>query len=343
MKKASVIGAGAWGTALGTVLSDNGYRVVFWDRKVPVVREINEKRRSMRLHGKALPDTVSATSDGREAVAGAEMVVSAVPSAAVSEIAGAFAPLLPSDCLLVSATKGLDPKTLRRPVQVWCQAESSLAHRVTAISGPNFAVEIADKLPAATVVAGESRHARMQAQSAFVTPYLRVYTHWDITGVELGGALKNIIAIATGMVEGMEAGYNAQAALISRGIAEITRLGVVLGANPLTFAGLSGIGDLVLTATGHLSRNRQAGIAVGRGESIRSFIDRTGYTVEGLDTVRSAVKLADEYEVSMPITQVVHRILYENLPVRTGLREVMDRARRPEHEPYFSGGEQGAL
>jgi len=334
LKKACVIGAGSWGSALGMILSDNGYEVMLWSRSDRTVRDINEHRRVPGLPGVKLPATVKGTTDVKEATEGACVVISAVPSFAVAEVVPTFVPLLPPGSFLVSATKGFDAKTLRRPSEVWLDEDPSLRKRLTVLSGPNFAIEIARKLPAATVVAGEDEKARAVAQSAFMTNYFRVYTHWDVVGVELGGALKNVIALACGMAQGMGLGYNAQAGIISRGIAEITRLGVVLGADPRTFAGLSGLGDLVLTSTGHLSRNRQAGIAVGKGESIRSFLNRTGYTVEGLSTVKTVKKLSEIYQVSMPITAVVYRILYENLPVQKGLLEVMSREKRPEHEEY---------
>ncbi|HHW17996.1 MAG TPA: NAD(P)-dependent glycerol-3-phosphate dehydrogenase [Firmicutes bacterium] len=335
MKKACVIGAGAWGAALAMVLCDNGYQVFIWARNEKTVEEINQRRQVPRLAGIQLPPGITAVSDPLEAARDASIVVSAVPSSAVSEVARTFAFLLPEDSIVVSATKGFDEATLRRPSEVWKDIAPSLEGRLVVISGPNFAQEIAQKLPAATVIAGKDPSARELAQTAFMTRYFRVYTHWDVIGVELGGALKNIIALACGMVEGMGLGYNAQAGIISRGIAEVTRLGVAMGADPLTFAGLSGLGDLVLTSTGHLSRNRQAGIAVGKGEPVQSFLNRTGYTVEGLSTVKTVQRLAAIYKVSMPITDVVYRILYENLPVHRGLYEIMNREKRAEPEDYF--------
>jgi glycerol-3-phosphate dehydrogenase (NAD(P)+) len=332
VKKACVIVAGAWGTALAVVLLDSGYRVVLWDRNPEAVRAINEENRCLKLPGLGIPEGLVATNDWKEALSGASIVVSAAPSTAVTEISGQMARFIPEDALLVSATKGLDPETLRRPTQVWSDANPGLSNRLVALSGPNFAVEVAKRLPAATTVASVSPIAGETAQTAFMVPYLRVYTSEDVAGVELGGALKNIIAIACGLVEGMGLGYNAQAAIVSRGIAEITRLGVALGAYPLTFAGLSGVGDLVLTSTGHLSRNRQAGIAVGKGEPIRAFLDRTGYTVEGFITVRSAVTLAGRLGISMPITETVYRVLYEDMPVRQALTAIMSRQKRSERE-----------
>lgn len=330
--KACVVGAGAWGSALALVLTDTGHEVALWDYDPRVIESVNSRHRALKLQDVELPETVSATADMGQALAGASIVVAAIPSAALGEVTRALAPCIPEDVLLVSATKGLDGNTFKRPTEVWLERNPSLEGRIVALSGPNFAIEIARKLPAATVVASRNPAASKAAQSAFMTPYLRAYTHWDVAGVELGGALKNIIAIACGLVEGMGLGYNAQAAIISRGIAEITRLGATLGADSLTFAGLSGIGDLVLTSTGQLSRNRQAGIAVGRGESIDSFLARTGYTVEGLSTVKSAVKLAESGGIPMPITAVVYRILHLGVSVRQGLSEIMSRDPRPEHE-----------
>jgi glycerol-3-phosphate dehydrogenase (NAD(P)+) len=333
LSKACIIGGGSWGTALATVLATNNFKVCMWSRSQYVVDHITKNRCSPKLPGIRVPDNVGATTSPNEAVKDACIVVSTVPSTAVREVASVFACILPEDCIMISATKGFDPGTFSRPSEVWKEASASLKNRIAAISGPNFAVEIARKLPAATVVACPDLSIRETVQSAFITPYLRVYTHWDIIGVELGGALKNIIALACGMIEGTGLGYNAQAALISRGIAEISRLGVGLGADPLTFAGLSGLGDLVLTCTGHLSRNRQAGIAVGKGEDIETFMARTGYTVEGYTTVKSAMNISETVGVSMPITCVVYKILYQKLSVMRGLSEIMSREKRPEHEP----------
>lgn len=335
MRKACVLGAGAWGTAIAMVLEDLAYQVVLWDRTESVVDEINRNHRAVRLQGLELPQSITATSDPEEAVRDASIVMSAIPSTGVREVARLFAPSLPEDCVLVSATKGFDPDTVQRPTEVWTQEAPHVSSKIAVVSGPNFAIEVARRLPSCTVVAAADPIAREKAQSALMTNFLRAYTHWDVIGVELGGSLKNIIAMACGIVEGMGLGYNAQAALVSRGIAEMTRLGVAMGADPLTFAGLSGIGDLVLTATGHLSRNRQAGIAVGRGESVESFIDRTGYTVEGLATVKSAIRLADAHSVAMPITSVMYRILYQGLPAYQGLQEIMLRERRSESEWTF--------
>lgn len=332
MKNACVIGAGAWGTALALLLADNGFQPILWARDPLAAQAISKEKRCVKLPDVELPEVFRGTTDYGQALRGASLVVSAVPSTAVSSVSKAMASLMPEDALLVSATKGFDPETLRRPTEVWCDANPSLADRIVAISGPNFAIEIAKRLPAATVAASVSTAAGDAVQSAFMTPYMRVYTCEDVAGVELGGALKNIIAMACGLVEGNGLGYNAQAAVISRGIAEITRLGVALGAHPLTFAGLSGLGDLVLTSTGHLSRNRQAGIAVGKGEPIQSFLERTGYTVEGLTTVRSAMSLSESLGIAMPITEIVHRILYENVPVSRALTAIMSRQKRRERE-----------
>lgn len=331
MKKACVLGAGAWGTALAIVLADTGHQVTLWNRRVEVVDHINRAHTSPRLHGVELPDSVRATTDFVQALDSASVVVSAVSSTGMREVSRAVARKIPRDSILVSATKGLDPKTLQRPLEVWAEESPALTDRLVAMSGPNFAIEVAKRLPAATVVAAVAMDARERAQSAFMTSYLRAYTNWDIIGVQLGGSFKNIIAIACGMIEGMGLGYNAQAATISRGIAEITRLGVALGAEPLTFAGLSGLGDLVLTATGHLSRNRQAGIALGKGESMDSFVARTGYTVEGFTTVKSAVQLAEANEIDMPVANVVYKILYGGLPVKRGVSELMLREKRSEY------------
>lgn len=330
--KACILGGGTWGSALSVVLADTGHDVSIWDRQPNIVNAINRKRKAEWLQDVEYPAAVTATSDVGQALDGAKVVVSAISSVGLPDVTGAIGPMIPPDAILVSGTKGLHPDTLKRPSEAWLAANPSLDGRIVAISGPNFAIEIARRLPSATVVASKSDEAAKFAQSAFMTPYLRVYTNFDIAGVELGGSLKNVIALACGMAEGLGIGYNAQAAVISRGIAEMTRLGAALGAGPLTFAGLSGLGDLVLTSTGYLSRNRQAGIAVGRGEALDDFIVRTGYTVEGAVTVKGAVKLAKEHRVAMPIADVVNRILYMGVPVRQGLYEIMSRDRKSEFE-----------
>ncbi|HHX11025.1 MAG TPA: NAD(P)-dependent glycerol-3-phosphate dehydrogenase [Firmicutes bacterium] len=334
-KKACIIGAGAWAGALGVVLCDNGYQVALWARSESTVKYFEVNKSVPRLPGIVLPRNMTVTTDVDKALSDASLVVLAIPSSALSQVTREIAGRLPGDALVVTATKGFDLDTLRRPSQVWIDANPSVKDRMCVLSGPNFAAEIAKRLPAATVVAALEESTRLAVQHAFMTGYFRVYTHVDVIGVEIGGALKNVIALACGMAQGMGAGYNAQAAIISRGIAEITRLGVALGAQPLTFAGLSGLGDLVLTSTGPLSRNRQAGIAVGKSESIHSFVDRTGYTVEGLQTVKAAMQLSATYDIPMPITDVVYRILYENLSLHRGLSEAMNRERKPEPEEYY--------
>lgn len=334
MKKAAVIGAGAWGTTLGLVLCDNGYDVTLIARDGKTLSMFREARCIPRLPGVLLPQNMTCSNHPEEVLPEANIVVSAIPSHALRSVIPEMAPMVADGSILVSATKGFDEESLMRPTEMWVRYRRDLEGRIAAISGPNFAVEIARKLPAATVVASASEAAQKTAQDAFMTRYFRVYTHWDVVGVELGGALKNIIALACGMAEGLGLGYNAQAAIISRGIAEITRLGVAMGAAPLTFSGLSGLGDLVLTCTGNLSRNRQAGMAVAKGESAEEFSRRTGLTVEGFLTVKAAVRLADSFGVSMPISQTVNKILYQGARALDALEEMMNRERKPEHESF---------
>lgn len=334
-RKACVIGAGAWAAALATVLSDNGFEVTLWARSRETVKYFNSNQSVPRLKEAILPRNITITDDVTKALSDASIVVLAIPSAAIDRLSKRIAKYFSETAIIVTATKGFDFGTLRMPSQVWIEANPTIKDRICVISGPNFAAEVIRKLPSATVAAAREKSVRLKIQDAFMTSYFRVYTHEDLIGVEAGGALKNVIALACGMAQGMGIGYNVQAAIVSRGIAEITRLGVCLGAKPLTFAGLSGLGDLVLTCTGPLSRNRQAGIAVGEGESLKSFLSRTGYTVEGLETVKTAMELATKYGVQMPITDVVYRIIYKDLPVRQGLFEVMSRDPKPEPEEYF--------
>ncbi len=333
--KACILGSGSWAGALSVVLTDNGFEVSLWARNPYTVDCFVHTRTLPRLPGVILPSNVNVTTRVDEALSEACLVVAAIPSSGISSLAHEIATSIPAQSLLVSATKGFDYSTLQRPSEVWVEANPDLKERMCVLSGPNFAAEIGRRLPAATVVASEKETPRLIVQRAFMTPYFRVYTHDDVAGVEMGGALKNVIALACGMVEGMGLGDNARAALVSRGIAEMVRLGVCMGAEPLTFSGLSGLGDLVLTSTGNLSRNRQAGIAVGKGQSIAEFIEETGYTVEGLETVKAAKELSAVHDVQMPITCVVYKILYEGLPVFDGVCEIMRREGKPESETYF--------
>lgn len=326
----AILPAGQWGTALAVPLAENGHAVRLWLRRPEDVDGFRRTRRNLRhLPGVPLPDGVEAFPTPEEALDHADLVILGSASRGLRDTCRAIRAHLPPGALVLSITKGLEPETHLRMSQVILDELPEAEGRLAVLSGPNFAVEVARRLPSATVVAAGDPAVAAAWQHAFMGPRLRVYTHDDVLGVELGGALKNVIAIGVGISDGLGAGENARAALITRGMAEIGRLGVALGANPLTFAGLSGIGDLVLTCTGDLSRNRRLGLAVGRGEAAEVAL-RTLGTVEGVPTARAAVQLAREVGVEMPITERVHAVLFEGESPARGLELLMGRERTAE-------------
>lgn len=331
-----MVPAGGWGAALAVPLAAGGADVRLWMRSPDAVRAFSSGGGHPHLPGVAFPSAVTATADMAEALEGADLVVVAPPSRALREVLGVMRPLLPRRPLLVSATKGIEPGTLLRMSEVI--AQELPGSRVTALSGPNFAIEVARRLPTATVVAGPDSNDTATVQEALMTPDFRVYTHHDLTGVELGGALKNIIALAAGIAEGLEVGYNARSALITRGLAEMARLSVAMGAHPLTLAGLAGMGDLVLTCTGEYSRNRRAGIALGKGQPLEQVLAAVG-VVEGVPTTRAALALAKLHHVAMPVAEQVHRILFQNVAPMDGVMALMTR--EPTHEQNLAGTAQG--
>jgi glycerol-3-phosphate dehydrogenase (NAD(P)+) len=335
--RAAIIPAGNWGTALAVPLSDNGHTVRLWRRTPDFAPEFNRTRENRtHLPGVVLPPGVTAAATVEEALAAADLVVLAPASAGLREICRAVAAHLPPTALVLSVTKGLEPETLRRMSQVITEEIPGVAKRLAVLSGPNFAIEVARGLPATSVVAAPDLAVARVWQDALSTLRFRVYTSTDPVGVEIGGALKNVIAIGVGISDGLGMGQNARAGLITRGIAEMTRLGLAMGANPRTFAGLSGLGDLVLTCTGDLSRNRQAGLAIGRGKTLAQFLAETGVVVEGVPAARAAWQLAQRHGVDMPITEQIYAVLYQGKDPRLATRDLMSRLRTHEYEE--SGG-----
>jgi glycerol-3-phosphate dehydrogenase (NAD(P)+) len=327
----AVIGAGAWGTALADVLARNGHEVVIWAFEPDVAESISREHVNHRfLSGIPLAPSLRATSDIREALSGAGMVTFVAPSHALRRVAASAREAVSGDAILVVATKGIERGTLRIMTDVI--AEELPGHRVAALSGPSFAAEVAARQPTAIVAASVTEPVARAVQQAFSSDSLRVYTHSDITGVELGGALKNVMAVATGIGEGLGLGFNSRAALITRGLAEMTRLGVALGADPATFAGLAGMGDLVLTCTGALSRNRAVGEELGKGRSLEAIMADRETVAEGVTTTESAYELAEREGVQMPIVTMVHRILFEGHPPRQAIEDLMGRDLRPERD-----------
>jgi len=336
MSRIAVIGAGAWGTALAIVLGRRGdHEVRLWAFEREVLQAIAQTRiNSVFLSGCPLPPTVSATNDFKEALSGAEIVVSVMPSHHCRRTFEHMAQWLLPKMLFVSATKGVENDTLLRMSQVidevisrYCGFKPTLA----ALSGPSFAKEVAEGKPTAVTVASSDRALAARVQKEFSDPNFRIYLNDDLVGVELGGALKNVIAIAAGVCSGMNIGYNPVAALITRGLAEITRLAAACGAKPQTMAGLAGMGDLVLTCTGGLSRNRSVGEALGRGQKLPEIIDgMKGMVAEGVLTTNAAIGLAKKYGVEMPITEQMYAILNAGKSPHDAIRALMARPGKAE-------------
>ena len=331
MRRIAVIGDGGWGSALALVLHRNGHRVRVWGPFADYIARIREERENVKfLPGADLPPEIEWTADRSEAVDGADAAVLAVPSRFYREVVGSFAPHIPKSALVVSVTKGLDKDTGRRMTEV---AQDFLAHGpVAALSGPSHAEEVARGIPTAVVIACADHDRAVALQKLFMNPAFRVYTSDDVVGVELGGALKNVIAIAAGASDGIGFGDNTKAALITRGLAEITRLGTALGAHPATFAGLSGMGDLVVTCASRYSRNRAVGERLGRGEKIEDILKSMEQVAEGVWTCSTALRLASEHQVDVPITEEVDAVICKGKDPRHAVQSLLSRDPKPERE-----------
>ena len=329
--KIAVVGGGAWGTALADLLARKGEQVTLWARESEVVDSVNHRHvNDMFLPGGSLASSLRAEADLAVAIRGAETVVSVAPSHAVRPVMQqAAAALGRARPLVVSASKGLDPDRLERPSCVLAEVLPPDVP-VAVLSGPSFAWEVFQQQPTAVVAAATDHSVAERAQRVFSTSYFRVYSHTDVVGVELGGALKNVIALAAGILEGLGLGFNTRAALITRGLAEMTRLGVKLGAQPLTFAGLAGMGDLILTATGALSRNRSLGVALGQGKTLEQALAGKPAVVEGVNTTRTAVALGERHGVELPIAREVANVLFQNKPPRQAVSDLMERELKAE-------------
>lgn len=328
MANVTVIGSGSWGTAISLALAREGHTVRLWSRRAEFARELQEVRENKRyLPGTTLPENIISTAD-ISAARGADLVVLATPSHTVREVSRALRPHILSGQIIVSISKGFDEVTGERLSEIIC-AEIPEA-RVAAMSGPSHAEEVALAMPTMNVVAAEDAAVALRVQEIFNSTSFRIYTSEDIVGVELGGSLKNVIALAAGICDGLGLGDNAKAALITRGIAEISRLGVKLGAKPATFAGLSGIGDLVATCTSMHSRNRRAGILIGKGKSRDEAVAEVNMVVEGIRSAAAVHRLSQRLGVEMPISEEVYRVLYLGEDVRDSLPRLMGRDAKPE-------------
>ncbi len=328
----AVIGAGGWGTAMALVLAQKGHDVLIWARREEFCRQLRETREnSAYLPGVLLPARVEITNSITEAAKYGEVVVIATPTQAVRETAVALANHLRPQAVLVSLSKGLERNTYLRCSEVIAEVVGN-ADNVTALSGPNHAEEVARGIPSATVVAGYNLKTAQMIQDIFMTPKFRVYTNQDIIGVEIAGALKNIIALAAGICDGLGYGDNTKAALMARGLAEIARLGIRMGAQPMTFAGLAGIGDLIVTCTSKHSRNWRTGYALGKGEKLEDILARTGMVVEGVATTETAIQLAEKYEVDMPIATALGEVLFAGKEPKDAVNDLMLRDKAQESD-----------
>ncbi|MBA8823199.1 glycerol-3-phosphate dehydrogenase (NAD(P)+) [Saccharopolyspora lacisalsi] len=330
--RVAVLGAGTWGTTFAKVLADAGCDVTLWARRAAVADAVNAKRINTEyLPDVELPPSLRATDDAAEALHGADAVVLAVPSQSLRENLAGWQPLLPPAATLVSLAKGVELSTLKRMSEVVAEVADVAMSRVAVVSGPNLAREVAEEQPTATVVACGDHDRAVALQHACSTGYFRPYTNTDLVGVELAGACKNVIALACGMASGLGYGSNTMSTLITRGLAETGRLGAVLGADPMTFAGLAGLGDLVATCASPLSRNRTFGQRLGRGESLSQAQEAAhGQVAEGVKSCSSLRELAERHGVEMPLTDVVYRVCHEGVDPGPAAGRLLGRERKPE-------------
>ena len=332
MTRVAVVGAGSWGTALSALLSKKGHDVCLWAFEPEVAEQITEGRENASyLAGIQLPENLRSTADLAKALEGAEVLVSVSPAQVVGSVMAEAAAHIEADTLIVSASKGIETTTLRRMDEVMSEVlDPAQIDGFTVLSGPSFALEVAEEIPTAVVAASGSEDAALAVQDLFQTDYFRVYTGSDVIGVELGGALKNVIALGAGVAAGLRCGHNTLAALVTRGLAEMRRLGVAMGAQASTFSGLAGMGDLFLTCTGTLSRNRTVGFRLGQGEALDTILGEMSAVAEGVATTRAVHDLAAQYGVEMPIAEEVFGILTLGTDPGQAVRNLMERDPKPE-------------
>ncbi|MCM2578751.1 NAD(P)H-dependent glycerol-3-phosphate dehydrogenase [Streptomyces meridianus] len=331
MTRCAVFGTGSWGTAFAMVLGDAGCDVTLWGRRTELVDAVNTRRENPDyLPGTELPANVRATTDPAEAARDADFTVLAVPSQTLRANLARWSPLLRPDTVLVSLMKGVELGTAKRMSEVIEEVGKAAPEQVAVLTGPNLAKEVAARQPAAAVVACTDETVAQRLQAACHTPYFRPYTNVDVVGCELGGAVKNVIALAVGIADGMGLGDNAKASLITRGLAETTRLGLAMGADAHTFAGLAGMGDLVATCSSPLSRNNTFGTNLGRGMTLEETIAVTKQTAEGVKSCQSVLDLAQRHGIDMPITETVVEIVHEGKPPLVALKGLMSRSAKSE-------------
>ncbi|MDR6224515.1 glycerol-3-phosphate dehydrogenase (NAD(P)+) [Desmospora profundinema] len=337
-KRTTVLGAGSWGTVLAAVLADNGHPVTLWSRSRQTAEEINQQKTNRRyLKDVTLPEGIDATDDIAKALDDTHLVLVVVPSQAVRETVRKASPHIPDQALLVHAAKGFERSTLKRISEVLEEESPSHQGRIAVLSGPSHAEEVIQRSPTTVVVASQEEKSAKAAQSFLNNQSFRVYTHSDVVGVEVGGSLKNIIALGAGLSDGLGFGDNAKAALITRGLAEMARLGMAMGAEPITFAGLSGVGDLVVTCTSRHSRNWRAGNLLSRGHSLDEILQQMGMVVEGVKTTQAAHDLSNRYGVEMPIASELYEVLFEGKDPRQAVEDLMGRGETNELNEMIRG------
>lgn len=342
-KKVAVIVAGSWGTALASVLADNDIQVSLWSRKLEQVNEINEFHTNEHyLPGAQLSERIVATLSLEEAVKNASAVLLVVPSAGMRDVVRSMQPYIKPEMLIIHATKGFEADSLKRMTEVIAEELPQIdPKRIVVLSGPSHAEEVIKRNPTTVVVAAEDIVSAEAAQDLFINSYFRVYTNPDVVGVEVGGALKNIIALGAGLSDGLGFGDNAKAALMTRGLVEIARLGAEMGASALTFAGLSGVGDLIVTCTSSHSRNWRAGSMLAQGMPLSAVLEKMGMVVEGVKTTKAAHTLAAKFDVTMPITTELYRVLFESKSPKLAVEALMGRVRTNELEEVAQPGQTG--
>jgi len=329
MSKIGVIGSGTWGTALAVLLTGNGHEVELWSAVPAEVEALTATRRHPNLGDTLIPEKIRVTGDLEQAMKDKELLVLSVPSVYVRETAHRMAPFLKEGQVITNVAKGIEDTTLKNLSEII--EEELPAARVTVLSGPSHAEEVSRGLPTTCVAGAHRRQDAELVQNLFMSPVFRVYTSPDMLGIELGGALKNVIALAAGIADGLGCGDNTKAALITRGIAEITRLGTAMGGSPETFSGLTGIGDLIVTCASMHSRNRRAGILIGKGYTMDEAMKEVKMVVEGVYSARAARALSKKYQVSMPIVEQVNEVLFDGKPAKDALYDLMLRDRRAEN------------
>jgi glycerol-3-phosphate dehydrogenase (NAD(P)+) len=332
MKKATVFGAGSFGTAVATVLTSNFDEVVLWGRDAEQMATLQATRQNADyLPGLELPRNLTGTADLEAAARDTELVVVGIPSQATRDFLKRAQHLFPRGVPVISVAKGIENETLLTMTEVLEQClDASFHDAIGVLSGPSFAKEMVQRMPTVVTIASRSEATAKVAQKMFQSDAFRTYTSTDVIGVQVGGSLKNVIAIAAGMGDGLGLGHNARAGIITRGLAEITRIAVKMGGNPLTLSGLAGMGDLVLTCTGELSRNRTVGMALGKGRSLDDILGEMNQVAEGVKTAKSAHALAKKWQVELPICEAVYRIAYEGKSARSAALELMGRSAKPE-------------